>query len=99
MPITATFTADFTKWNEGLRNATANLKPLEVSAKGVQSQLEKMARSLSGEQIIKQAQLATAAVKSIGGATKLTEAEQKKLNATVTEAIAKYAALGQKAPA
>jgi hypothetical protein len=99
MPITATFTADFTKWNEGLRNATAGLKPLEVSAKGVQSQLEKMARSLSGEQIVKQAQLATAAVKSIGGATKLTEAEQKKLNATVTEAIAKYAALGQKAPA
>ena len=99
MPITATFTADFTKWNEGLRNATASLKPLEVSAKGVQSQLEKMARSLSGEQIIKQAQLATAAVKSIGGATKLTEAEQKKLNATVTEAIAKYAALGHKAPA
>jgi len=96
---TATFTADFRKWNEALRNAQTSLKPLEVSAKGVQQQLQRMATSLSGADIIKQANLATAAVKSIGGATKLTEAEQKKLNATVTEAIAKYAALGQKAPA
>lgn len=99
MPITATFTADFTKWNEALKSATANLKPLEVSAKGVTSQLERMARSLSGEKIIKEAQLATAAVQKIGGVTKLTAQEQAKLNATVTEAIAKYAALGQKAPA
>jgi exonuclease VII small subunit len=99
MPITAVFTSDFTKFNDGLRNAVAAIKPLEVSAKGVQSQLERMAKSLSGADIIKQANLATAAVKAVGGATTLTATEQKKLNATVTEAIAKYAALGQKAPA
>jgi hypothetical protein len=96
---TATFTADFTKWNQALRDASTSLKPLEVSAKGVQQQLQRMATSLSGATIIKQANIATEAVKSIGGATKLTEAEQRKLNATVTEAIAKYASLGQKAPA
>ncbi len=96
---TATFVADFSKWDAALKNATAGLKPLEVSAKGVQQQLQRMATSLSGADIIKQANLATAAVKSIGGATKLTATEQTKLNATVNEAIAKYAALGQKAPA
>jgi len=96
---TATFVADFTKWNEALRNAQTSLKPLEVSAKGVQQQLQRMATSLSGATIIKQANIATEAVKAIGGATRLTESEQRKLNATVTEGIAKYRALGQKAPA
>ena len=96
---TATFVADFSKWDAALKNATAGLKPLEVSAKGVQAQLKSMATSLSGANIQKQAQLAVAAVNSIGGATKLTASEQTKLNATVNEAIAKYAALGQKAPA
>ena len=39
------------------------------------------------------------AVGRIGGAAKLTEAEQRKVNRTVEEAIAKYRALGQEAPA
>lgn len=58
-----------------------------------------MASSFSGVEIRKQADLAVAAVKAVGGASKLTEAEQRRVNATVTEAIAKYDALGQKAPA
>ncbi len=99
MAITATFSADFTKFNSALKDAQSSLKPLEVSAKGVQAQLKAMATSLSGANIQRQASLAVAAVNSIGGATKLTASEQTKLNATVTEAIAKYAALGQKAPA
>src|SRR6476469_3117477 len=71
---------------------------MEVSAKGVQAQFAKMAQSFSGVQIQKQAQLAAAAVQSIGGVTKLTANEQARLNAQVTEAIAKYRALGQTAP-
>src|SRR5678816_2198847 len=85
---TAVFQADFTKWNEALRNAQASLKPLDVSANGVRQSLQRMVNSFSGVNIQKQAQLAVAAVNSIGGVTKLTDAEQKKLNATVTEAIA-----------
>lgn len=65
----------------------------------MQQQLQRMANSFSGVEIRKQADLAVAAVKAIGGASKLTEAEQRKVNATVTEAIAKYNALGQQAPA
>lgn len=98
MAITATFTADFTKWNAALRDAQQSLRPLEVSAKGAQSQLQKMATSLSGVNIKKQADLAVEGVKAIGGASKLTESEQRKLNATLTEAIAKYRVLGQEAP-
>ena len=42
--------------------------------------------------------MAAKAIEGVGGASQLTAAEQKKLNAQVTEAIAKYRALGQEAP-
>jgi hypothetical protein len=44
------------------------------------------------------AQAYVAAIQRIGGAAKLTEAEQKAVNAVLTEALAKYRALGQQAP-
>lgn len=99
MALSAVFQADFSKWDSALRNAQQNLKAFEVSGKGVQRQLQRLSESFSGVQIKKQADLAVAAVRAVGGASKLTEAEQRKVNATVTEAIAKYAALGQQAPA
>jgi hypothetical protein len=97
--LSAQFVADFSRWDASLKNAQAGLKSFEVPVRGVQQQLQRMANAFSGVEIRKQADLAVAAVKSIGGASRLTEAEQRKVNATVTEAIAKYDALGQKAPA
>lgn len=99
MPVTATFVADFTKWNQALKDAVRTFEPLELKTKNVNAELARMAKSFSGEAIIRQAKLATAAIGDIENVTKLTTAEQKRLNATVTEAIAKYSALGQKAPA
>ncbi len=99
MPLQATFIADFSRWDKALADAQKGLKSFEVTGKGVQRQLENMAKSFSGVEIKKQAEIAVAAVKAVGGVTKLTEQEQRKLNATVTEAIAKYNALGQQAPA
>jgi hypothetical protein len=96
---TATFVADFSKWNQAVKDATAGLKPLELQGKGVAQQLKSIQNSFSGATILKQANLAVAAIGDIKNVTKLTAQEQTKLNATVTEAIAKYAALGQKAPA
>lgn len=98
MAQTAVFAADFTKWNAALANAKDGLKSFEVSSKGVQAQLQRMASSFSGVQIQKQAQLAAAAIEKVGGATKLTASEQTKANAIVQEAIEKYKALGQQAP-
>jgi hypothetical protein len=95
---TATFQADFTKWNQALENAKGGLKSFEVSAKGVQQQLERTAKGFAGVDIKRQAEVAAAAVEKIGGVTKLTEQEQRKLTATVDEALAKYKALGEVAP-
>ena len=60
--------------------------------------MQRMAGSLSGEKLIQSAQNITAAVHQIGGASKLTEAEKARLNATLDKAIQKYAALGREAP-
>jgi hypothetical protein len=99
MAYTAQFQADFSRWDKALSDAKTGLKSFELVGKSVQNQLTKMTNGFSGATIQKEAAIAVTAVKAVGGATKLTEAEQRKVNATVTEAIAKYHALGQQAPA
>ena len=98
MAIQATFTADFTKFDAALKNAQGTLKTFEVSTKNVAQSLQRMTAGFDGTKIMREAKLTETAVRSIGGAAKLTEQEQRKVNATVTEAIAKYKALGQTAP-
>ncbi len=79
---------------------------------GCAQTVEKHTATLSGDRMLKGANEWTIAVGKLGGATnqlatseqllagvsKLTESEKAKLNRTVTEAIAKYQALGQTAP-
>lgn len=99
MAITAKFLADFESFDSAVKKAEAELRSLESGASKVQASLNRMADSFSGRKIIQDANLAASAIQQIGGASKLTESEQKRVNATVTEAIAKYAALGKEAPA
>lgn len=60
--------------------------------------MQKLATSLQGDKLIQNAHNITAAVQGIGGATKLTESEKARLNATLSRAIQKYDALGKEAP-
>jgi hypothetical protein len=71
---------------------------METNAHTVEKRMNAMADSFSGRKIAQDAQIAVEAVNQIGGATKLTANEASRLNAQVTEAIAKYKALGQTAP-
>jgi len=61
--------------------------------------MQKMASSFSGDKLIQAAMNVTAAVDKIGGASKLTEAEAARVNATLEKALEKYAVLGREAPA
>jgi hypothetical protein len=97
-PITGTFLADFSSFYTAVQKANVSLNGLEENSSKVQSSLNRMANEFQGQKIIQQATLAVEAVNRIGGATALTEKEQAKLNAVVTEAIAKYKALGATAP-
>ncbi len=95
MAISATFTADFSRWDKALADAKTAVKSLEVPTRGLQSQLTRLSTSLSGANTIREAKLVVAGIDKIGGATRLTDSELRKANSTLNEAIAKYKALGQ----
>lgn len=75
-----------------------SLKDFETGAGRVEKSLNKLADGFSGRKIIQDANLMAEAIHRIGGASQLTEAEQRRVNAVLTEAIAKYKALGVEAP-
>lgn len=79
-------------------NAAAALAQIEKATGPVTSSMERLTRSLSGQNILDQAKDIVLAVNGIGGATKLTEAEAAMLNPTLQKALDKYRALGQEAP-
>ncbi len=76
------------------KNMAEGRDQIEATRAGFQ----KLATSFQGDKIIQAAHNAAAAVNQIGGASKLTEAEQARVNRTVEAALAKYAALGREAP-
>lgn len=99
MAISAKFIADFTSFQDAVRKADVSLNQFDQSSKKVGASLNRMVDSFSGAKVIREATLAEEAVLRIGGASKLTEDEQAKVNRTITEALAKYKALGVEAPA
>jgi len=99
MAVTATFLADFTTFQAAVDRATVKLKGLETGGTRVEKALTRMGDSFSGRRIVQDANLAVRAIEQMGGATVLTAKEQQRLNVMLTEALAKYKALGQQAPA
>jgi hypothetical protein len=97
--ISARFGADFSDFKTAVDQAAVTLKSFEDDAAKVGDSLDRMANRFSGVKVIQEAELMTKAIASVGGATTLTEKEMAKVNATVSEAVKKYALLGQEAPA
>lgn len=98
MALQATFTANFQQFDQAVKNAQKNVEQFEFNVKGTQRALQQMVSSFDGSRLVRDAALMTAAIEKIGGATKLTESEQRRLNGTLQETIAKFNALGQDAP-
>jgi tetrahydromethanopterin S-methyltransferase subunit B len=98
MAIRATFTADVSQFESAVEQAKTSLRGFELRTDDLGRALGRMSKQFDGSSIIRDANLMATAVDKIGGATKLTENEQKRLNTTLTEALAKYKALGQTAP-
>jgi hypothetical protein len=103
--LRAMLTADTAQFDTGMRKADATLKGVEQSTKKVGDevakltpQAERMVKAFSGDKLLYSANNIVAAVAKIGGATKLTEAEQARANRTLADAIAKYTTMGQVAP-
>lgn len=89
------------KFAEASRTAQRFEKDFGNAASSVSAQQRRINQafeSFSGDKIARDAAAVAKAVEQVGGASKLTAAEQSRVNTTVTEAIAKYSALGQTAP-
>lgn len=76
-----------------------NLAEGKIQIETTTAAMTKLASSFSGERLIQSAQNVVAAVNAIGGASKLTEQEQVRVNATLERALEKYRLLGKEAPA
>lgn len=96
--ITAKFTADVTDFRAKLSSAQTSVTAFQRTTTQVNNELKKFGNEFSGATLIRQAETMARAVEEIGGVTRLTEKEQKRLNDTVQDALAKYKALGQEAP-
>lgn len=99
MAITGTFIADFQSFYTAVQKAEVSLRSFETGAHKVEGSLNKMVDSFSGRRMIQDATLMAEAVERVGGVTRLTTAEKDRLNASLTQALAKYKALGMEAPA
>lgn len=99
MPLSASLSLDVSKFEQGLKKAEVELQTFERATKYTNRDLKRLMEEFSGQKVVVEAARMSEAVTRIGGASKLTEGEQRRVNASVTEAIAKYRALGQEAPA
>ena len=99
MALTATLALDVKAFEGGLSRATASLEGFaQKTVRNTNRDLSRMLEEFTGQRVVAESARMVEAVERIGGASRLTEAEQRRVNATVTEAIAKYEALGQQAP-
>src|SRR5688572_25640162 len=83
----------------GAGDAKATMRDLSRSIAKTQADINKQAFTFSGRQQFADAAKLTVAIQQVGGAAKLTASEKARVNAQLTEAIAKYRVLGQQAPA
>ncbi len=92
-----------TLWTQDLTKAGLSAKQVgEAMTNSLTRSLEnvnKLTKEFSGAGIAKSADEYAAAIKRMGGATSLTASEQAKVNGIMREALEKYKALGQEAPA
>src|SRR4029077_10583164 len=98
MGVNANFVADFSTFLSAIQAADVALADFGKGADTVGTKLNNMVDKFSGRQIIQQANELVIAIDKVHGVTALTTNEQIKLNATLTEAIAKYNAIGETVP-
>jgi hypothetical protein len=98
MAVTATFKADFASFYAAVEKAEVKLGDMEKGAAKAQSSLNRMVDSFSGRKTIQEAALMVKAIGGVENISKLTDAELKRVSATVGEAAAKMKALGKDVP-
>jgi hypothetical protein len=99
MSVTANFVADFSDFQRAVVEAEAKLISFEGNSNKVERALNRVTDSLSGRKLLQDAEIMERAVAEIGGTSKLTENELRKVGAQAEEAISKMKAMGVDVPA
>lgn len=92
--LRALLTADTAQFDTAMRKAVSTTDKTTGELGKLSAQGERMFKSLSGQRQITSAANLAAAIEKIGGASRLTAAEQTRANATFTVAIQKLQAMG-----
>jgi len=98
MAITGRFIADFSDFQRAVQQAEVSLRSFETGSARVETSLNRMVDSFSGRRVIQDAQLMTDAVERIGGVSRLTESELRRVSATAQEAADKMTRMGIDVP-
>lgn len=93
-PVTAKFAADFSSFFEQVQRAQTSLHNFAQDGDRTAARLQAMVTALDGSKIVAQATIATQAVDRIGGASKLTDTEIRKIQATTETALDKMQRMG-----
>jgi hypothetical protein len=103
--LRALLTADASSFQKTMKSSAdaatgfgKSMAGVGTTAQKVTPQLTRLEKSFQGDKLLYTANNLTRAITNIGGASKLTAAEQEKVNRQLTTAIEKYRALGQQAP-
>jgi hypothetical protein len=98
MALTATFAADLSGFTNSLKKGVVELQVFDRATKNATRGLKREVESFSGQKLAVEAARMTEAVERVGGISKLTESELRRVSATVNEFTAKMRAMGQEVP-
>lgn len=90
---------NFVRWATNTEELKSQLASGTNQIVAMKEAVDKTARSLGGEGLLKAAHNTTAAVLQMGGASQLTAAEQARVNTQLEKAIEKYRVMGKEPPA
>jgi hypothetical protein len=96
--VKATFTANISQFRQSLAEASTVVTAFEKTTSQVNSQLKRFGNEFSGAKVRAEAEAMARAIADIGGASALTDANLKRVNGTIKEAIQQYERLGKQAP-
>jgi hypothetical protein len=97
--VKATFQADFQSFDTAVRKAQVSLTGFEQDAHKVEARLNRVSDAFSGRKVITDATLAAEAIERMGGVSKLTQGELKRLTVLLDQAADKSRRMGIELPA
>ena len=94
MALSAKFVADFSSFYDAVQKADVSLKGFDTSANKVNSSLARMTDQFSGRRLVQEATVMERAIEKLGGVSKLTDGEMRRLTQTIGAAADKMKAMG-----